>query len=275
MSVTEAADNSTPGPFAFMARVYRANLRIIVVPIALLTGVRTLVWYVGELNGRSVHGAVHTDLISEIALFKRIGADSGSAFPLTETQLHYEKELASCAIVLAVLYLAASIIEFFGVAAGALQRFALIRIYSFLSMVAAAFVIGAALLRVIVHFTLKDELFSECTTLASNQTVHFSWGIWGLHPNNPLPPDQVDSWCAKAWSQDSWSDILILAGEILFMGFLTLIVFSYARQAHREFVAPDESSASCDGFSVPSTRPAASVLRRPPFPWLKRVFRAS
>ncbi|KAI0061081.1 hypothetical protein BV25DRAFT_1826922 [Artomyces pyxidatus] len=208
------ASRDNPPPYAFVTRVYRSSLRPVVVPIALITGIWTLVWYIG--------------------LFKEIKTDDDN----------HEKKLATFAIALGALYLAAALIEFFGVAAGATQRFALIRIYSFLSVVAAVLVIGAGLVRVIVHFMLKGELISECTTLASNKKVDFTWGIWGPHLDKALSPDQASTWCNNAWSHDSWSEIISLIVEILLMAFLTLLAFSYAHQSQQDFVAPQRLPAA-------------------------------
>ncbi|KAI0041256.1 hypothetical protein FA95DRAFT_713098 [Auriscalpium vulgare] len=192
--------NDHPPAYGLVTSVYRSSLRPIILPLALFTGIWSLVWAIG--------------------LFKEIGTDNSQ----------HEKKLATFAIALGAMYSAVAVIEFFGTAAAGFQRYALIRIYSFLSVAAAILVIGAGLLRVIVHFMLKNDLITECTQLATNQTVDFRWGIWGPHIDHTLTASEAASWCKDAWNHDSLSEIVSLIVTIVFAALITLLAFSYAHQ---------------------------------------------
>ncbi|TFY73229.1 hypothetical protein EWM64_g10783, partial [Hericium alpestre] len=190
-----------PSPrYALAARVYRSNLRPIVLILALLSGIWTLVWSIG--------------------LFKEINTDRTEHVP----------KLANFAIALGAIYMAAAVIEFFGVAAAGLQNLRLIRTYAILSLVSAVLVIGAAFVRVITHFVLKNDLLSECQDLLTNHTVDFRWGIWGPHESRQLQPDEAASWCKDAWNHDSASEIISLLIEIVAMGLFAAIAWAYYRQ---------------------------------------------
>lgn len=88
------------------------------------------------------------------------------------------------------------------------KRLALIRIFSFLSVVVTVIVISTGLLRTIIHFMLKvcmchrrgsfrltiaikNELISECTALALGRDYVTVWGVWGSNPGDNLSPGEA------------------------------------------------------------------------------------
>jgi hypothetical protein len=107
----------------------------------------------------------------------QIGVVSHSSLPFDAVPLcfclpEHQKRLATFAIVLGSLYMGAFVIFVFGIAAAATvcpslkngrllrslrsqKRLALIRIFSFLSVVVAVIVVASGLIRTIVHFMLK------------------------------------------------------------------------------------------------------------------------
>ncbi|KAI9464045.1 hypothetical protein BJY52DRAFT_882953 [Lactarius psammicola] len=196
--MNNAADH--PIPYAYVSRMTKKSLRSAVFPIAVL-------------------GAIWT-LIYAIQVFQQLSTD----------QAQHEKRLATFAITLGSLYAGTTAIFVFGIVAAATRRLALIRVFSFLAIVAAVIVIASAVLRTIVHFMLKDELISECTTLAQGTDVVFRWGIWTADPTDSLTPDEAAKFCKKAWNHDSFSEIAWLIGEIALMSLFAIIAFSYAQQ---------------------------------------------
>ncbi|KAI9464046.1 hypothetical protein BJY52DRAFT_1184444 [Lactarius psammicola] len=132
----------------------------------------------------------------------------------------------SLRIVLGSLYAGTTAIFVFGIVAATTKRLALIRIFAFLAVVATTIVIAAGLLRTIVHFMLKDDLISECTTLAQGTDVVFRWGIWTADPRDNLSPDEA----TKSWNRDSFSEIVWLIGEIVVMTSFAVLAVSYAQQ---------------------------------------------
>ncbi|KAI0267352.1 hypothetical protein BC834DRAFT_968866 [Gloeopeniophorella convolvens] len=205
-----------PPAYAYVSRVTTSSLRSVVIPFAVLGAIWSLVGECGEPHGEhAVDG-----LRDQISLFQELKTDRDQ----------HEKRLATFAIVLGSLYAGATAIFVFGVVAGATKRLALIRIFSFLMVVATVIVIAAGLLRTIIHFMLKDALITECTALAQGHDVVFRWGIWEVNPKDNLTPEEANSFCKSAWKRDSVSEIFWLLGVIIMMGLFTLVAFAYAQQ---------------------------------------------
>ncbi|KAH9000561.1 hypothetical protein EDB86DRAFT_2904617 [Lactarius hatsudake] len=196
--MSDAADH--PAPYAYVNRVTKQSLRSAVLPLATL-------------------GAIWT-LISAISLFQELSTD----------RAQHEKRLATFAIVLGSLYAGTCAIFIFGIVAAVTRRLALIRIFSFLAILATVIVIAAGLLRTIIHFMLKHDLIFECTELAQGANVVFRWGIWSADPRDNLKPDEAAKFCNSAWNHDSFSEIAWLIGEIALMSLFSVIAFSYAQQ---------------------------------------------
>ncbi|THH17979.1 hypothetical protein EW146_g2924 [Bondarzewia mesenterica] len=158
--------------------------------------------------------------IRGMKMFFNAGTDKHEGYP----------KIATYAIVLGAMYIAVAIIEFFGVAAAGLQRLALARMYAFLSVLSALIVVVAGFVQVVVHFVMKSELISECTTLTTGENVDFSWGLFGPRAHDTLTGDEANNWCTDAWNHDSWSDIVTLIIAIIVMGIFASVAFSYYHQ---------------------------------------------
>jgi hypothetical protein len=183
-----------------MSRVTKQSLRSAVFPLA-------------------IAGAAWS-LASTITLFQELGIDRGQ----------HETRLATFAIVLGSLYAGTTAIFIFGIVAAATKRLALIRIFSVLAIVATVVIIAAGLLRTIVHFMLKNDLITECTTLAQGNDVVFRWGIWSVDPSKNLTASEAASFCKNAWNHDSFSEIVWLIAEIILMSLFAVVAWSYAQQ---------------------------------------------
>jgi hypothetical protein len=217
-----AADH--PAPYGYVSRMTKKSLRSAVIPLAL-------------------SGAAFT-LASAISLFQELGTDRGQ----------HQKRLATFAIVLGSLYMGAFVIFVFGIAAAATKRLALIRIFSFLSVVVAVIVVASGLIRTIVHFMLKSDLIAECTTVAQGGNVDFRWGIWNDDSGDHLTAQEAANFCKDAWNHDSFAEIVWLIGEIILMTLFAVISFSYAQQetaiaegAKRERLPPSYNPAYTAG----------------------------
>ncbi|KAL0949997.1 hypothetical protein HGRIS_010006 [Hohenbuehelia grisea] len=122
------------------------------------------------------------------------------------------------------------ICEVFGLVAAVTRRLVLIRIYALLSAVAALTVFASSLLRVIIHFTEKNDLISECTTLSTGDEIIYRFGLFGPIRSERLSPGQADAWCRRAWDRDSWAEIVSLL-ITLFLGVMfSIVAFAYYRQ---------------------------------------------
>ncbi|KAF9015767.1 hypothetical protein BDZ89DRAFT_1076201 [Hymenopellis radicata] len=92
------------------------------------------------------------------------------------------KSLVTFAIVMGALHMGVFVCELFGVVAAA---------YAFLSGFTALVVVAVGLVRVVVHFTLK-----ECTDFTTNSDVlYYPFGFWG--------PQDAQEWCNDSWNHDS------------------------------------------------------------------------
>jgi len=128
------------------------------------------------------------------------------------------------------MYLTVFVIEVFGLISTYMQRLALVRLFAYSTVVAALLIIGAGFIRTIVHFTLKNDLISECTLAATNQTVSFTTGIWGSSSDQQLNQTEALQWCQGAWSHDSFSEIVTLIVAIIVSVLFSYITFAYYRQ---------------------------------------------
>ncbi|KAI0319740.1 hypothetical protein OF83DRAFT_1169958 [Amylostereum chailletii] len=202
------ADN--PPPYAFVTRVYRSNLRPVVLALASISALWTLAWSVRIFSN-----------LSSIGFYKDLSVDKDENQP----------KLATLSIILGTLYIVTTVIEVFGVAAAGLQRYPLIRIYAFLTILAAFIVIAAGFIRVVTHFILKNDLIGECTQDATGQRVDFRWGIWGPRLTKTLTEAEAKDWCNDAWNHDSWSEIIALIAAIVLMSMFSFVAWSYVHQA--------------------------------------------
>ncbi|KAI1792477.1 hypothetical protein LXA43DRAFT_1006809 [Ganoderma leucocontextum] len=194
-----------PPTYRMVTRVYNNSLRPVVVVIASVFAIWCLICYTHFCpTFKATNANIHR-------------ADGQPKFAIFD-------------IVLGTIYATACAIEVFGVIAATTQRLAMVRIYAMLSLVAAVAVVGAAFLRVIIHFVYKDGLISECTQVAQGQGVTFRFGIWGPPVNEHLNAADAATFCNNAWSRDSLDEILFLIFEILCGIFFTMIAFAYYHQ---------------------------------------------
>jgi len=157
-------------------------------------------------------------LVYSISLFRELHLDKEQ----------HEKKLVTFSIVLGSLYAAVLAILIFGMVAAITTRLILVRIFSFLALAATIIVIAAGFMRTILHFMLKDSLISECTALATGKDVIFVWGVWTSNPGQDLTTAEAATYCKRAWSNDSASEIIWLIAEIIFLPVFTVVVFTYA-----------------------------------------------
>ncbi|KAL0061302.1 hypothetical protein AAF712_011879 [Marasmius tenuissimus] len=141
------------------------------------------------------------------------------------------KTLATISLVLGILYITICAIEAFGVAAASMQRLPLIRIYAMLSAVVTVLVAASGLIRVVIHFTGKDDIIAECTNVTKNRDfAYYPFGFWGPSRYQFVDENDARRWCNDAWSHDSWAEIVQLIILLIIAALWTSIAFSYYRQ---------------------------------------------
>ncbi|EKM56654.1 uncharacterized protein PHACADRAFT_253899 [Phanerochaete carnosa HHB-10118-sp] len=180
-----------------VSRMYKSNLR----PVVVVTGLISAGWTL-------------------VGAFQDINVDENHATP----------KFATLDIVLGSLYMTACVIELFGVVAAVMQTLLLVRLYTFASIVSGLVVVAAGFARTITHFTYKNDLISECTQIAQGEDVTFRFGIWGPSVQDQLSPIEAADFCKDAWSHDSFGEIISLLITIVVSGIFIAIAFAYYRQ---------------------------------------------
>ncbi|KAF8064928.1 hypothetical protein FPV67DRAFT_1500778 [Lyophyllum atratum] len=196
---TRPPPQGAPPSYAFVTRVYRRNLRPIVISTAFL----------GAIWG----------------LFSCIGWIRSYDIDRTQNVPH----IANLSIALGALYMAIFVIGVFGMYSAATQRVGLIRIYTLLACFATLIVIGSGLARVVTHFIWKNDIISECTTLTTNKRVVY-YGFWGPIEADILDPEEAAAWCRKYWDRDSWSEVVAFLILTVLASLFTMLAFAYYRQ---------------------------------------------
>ncbi|KAF9262781.1 hypothetical protein L218DRAFT_1077705 [Marasmius fiardii PR-910] len=191
-----------PPSYAFVTRYYRQSLRPVVVFTTFIAALYALFAYIGNFrNGTSVDGRT-------------------------------TPKLATFSIVLGILYIVICAIEVLGVAAAATRRLPLIKIYAWLSGLVILLVAASGLLRVVVHFTQKNDIISECSTLTEGRDfVYYPFGFFGPSQHTVINEADANRWCQNAWDHDSWAEIVSLLILLVLATLWASIAFSYYRQA--------------------------------------------
>ncbi|KAF8153313.1 hypothetical protein B0H34DRAFT_100331 [Crassisporium funariophilum] len=191
--------SGAPPSYAFVTRVYRRNLRPVVITVAFLAGIWTLFSGVGFFRNAPVYNSKDAPKLGLISY------------------------------ILGALYIGVCLIEAFGVFAAATQKLIPVRIYAYLSMLVALIVIAAGLMRTVVHFSLKDDIINTCTQFATGDTVIFT-GVFGPIDGGTLTRSQAAAWCDRAWSRDSWSEVVAFLVTSVLAAFFAVVAFAYFRQ---------------------------------------------
>ncbi|KAJ6590931.1 hypothetical protein DFH09DRAFT_190383 [Mycena vulgaris] len=187
------------GRFAFN-RVYRTNLR----PIIIALGTLSALW----------------SLLSGIGFFRSINTAKQDSVP----------KLATFAIVFGAIYMAIFVIEFVGIVASVSQRLALVRIYAYLSLVAIGLTFGGGIFQVVVHFTSKADILKECTDVADGRISATYPGFLGPSHHDFLNPGDASDWCNNAYDRSSWADIVSLLITIFLACSFSFLAWGYYRQ---------------------------------------------
>lgn len=164
-------------------------------------------------------------------------------------------------IALGTLYLTVGFIEVFGFLAAMKSNIKLVRIYTFLSILAALIVLAAESVRFSVYFTHKKKLIDDCTTDATGATVAVYSGFWsGRHSVDTLSPAEAANYCKDSWNRSVWSSIAWLIIASVLGWFFVSIAFSY----YYQLLSPQPVLAPSQAFQLRSYNPQGGYNYPPP-----------
>ncbi|KAF8177662.1 hypothetical protein BJ912DRAFT_930248 [Pholiota molesta] len=189
-----------PPSYAFVTRMYRSNLR----PVVLIAAFFAALW----------------TLFSGIGFFRNASIYSEN----DKTKLHL------FSIILGALTFGVMAIEIFGLYAAGTQKVALVRAYAYLSALVFLIVVAIGLIRTVIHFSSKSDLISICAQFATGQTLVYTGFFGPVHETDTLTPDEAQSWCQAQWDRSSWSEVVSFLITSVLAAFFVAIAFSYLRQ---------------------------------------------
>lgn len=90
----------------------------------------------------------------------------------------------------------------------------LVRIYAYLTAVAALIVLGVEILDLVLQFTFKGLLIQNCVNIISGQNVTVTTFVNGSRVTRPLTSSEIQDDCNSAWNNGVYQDIawLLVAG---------------------------------------------------------------
>ncbi|KAF5325475.1 hypothetical protein D9619_010065 [Psilocybe cf. subviscida] len=188
-----------PPSYAFVTRVYRKNLRPIVITFAFLAGLWALFSGIGFFRNANIYGRNDQ---TKLQLFN---------------------------IIIGALYMVVLGIELFGLYASTTQKAPMVRIFAWLSLLVVLVIAAVGLIRSVIHFTLKSSILDTCTSANTGDTVFFT-SFWGPISGGTLSQQDARDWCNRAYDRDSWSEILGLLTTTGIAAFFASVNFAFFRQ---------------------------------------------
>jgi len=201
-SQTRPPPPSGQPPRYVFARYFRANLRPVIIGIGIAATIYALLW-----GGSS---------------FSNISSDKSQNL----------SQLVPFDIALGTIYLVVALIELYGIWSAIRQSLPLVRIYAILSLLAAAMVFGAEIVRLVVHFKFKNDMITQCIQAAQtgDGERNNDFGLFGNHRAHDLSSDEATDFCNDAWSHNTFSDIAWLILSLICSLVFSSLAFSYYRQ---------------------------------------------
>jgi len=160
------------------------------------------------------------------SLFSAIGNFRSISIDRNEQQ----SKLATFSLIMGILLIVVFAFEAFGIVATMTQRHQLVRIYAMLSFVTVLIATGGGLLEVIIHFTMKNNIISECEQLIQGDQVFYPFGFLGPVGHTFVNQQDSTEWCTNEWNHDSWANIVELLILITLSTIFSLFSFAYYRQ---------------------------------------------
>jgi len=137
--------------------------------------------------------------------------------------------LAVIAIILGAVYAFIAVVECFGIWVGVTRKIKPARIFAWLTAVVFILVVAAGLAKVIIHYTLKNQIIDACVSSVDGGTYVFS-GFWGPITSGTIDRASAEAWCNRSWNRGSWSEIIAFLCIAFLAAMFASISFGFYRQ---------------------------------------------
>jgi len=125
------------------------------------------------------------------------------------------------------LYMGVLVIELFGIFSASKQRVGYVRLYCYLSLLAALLVMTAEMMRVVSHFKYKQTVIKNCIDVVTSTSGTCSGPFC---QDTPLSSQDGTDWCNDQWSNNSFGDIAWFLVASLFALFFNSVAWAYLHQ---------------------------------------------
>ncbi|KAF8731537.1 hypothetical protein AX14_004737 [Amanita brunnescens Koide BX004] len=132
-------------------------------------------------------------------------------------------------LVLGAIYMGIFGIELYGLLSSLANRISLVRIYAYLSVIAALATVAAGLLDIVVHFTLKQQIISICAQLVNGDELVY-YGFFGPIYHTLIQGQEATQYCTDSWNHDSWATIIVFLITAFLAVIFSSIAFGYLHQ---------------------------------------------
>jgi len=120
-------------------------------------------------------------------------------------------------------------IEAFGIFAVSTRKLPAVRIYAYLSILAAILVATSYILQVAIHFDFKNDIINVCTNANTGDHVFFT-GLFGPVDGGIVTPLEAQNWCNQEYNHASISSVVALLFVTAVAAIFALFVLAYLRQ---------------------------------------------
>jgi len=142
-----------------------------------------------------------------------------------------QSKLSTVSLVLGILFISVFAFQAFGIVATITQRLQRVRIYAFLSFATVLILTGGGILDVVVLYTMKSNIISECEQLLNGDNlVFYPFGFFGPVSHSVVNQQEATEWCTDQWNHDSWAGIIALLLWIFVSAAFSVFSYAYYRQ---------------------------------------------
>jgi len=150
---------------------------------------------------------------------------------------NHESKLGIFYIVMGCIGMVIVAIEAFGIFAVSSRKVPAVRIYAYLSILAALLIATSYILQVAIHFGFKNDIINVCTNANTGDHIFFM-GLFGPVDGGLVTPSEAQDWCNQEYSHASISTVVALLFVTAIAAIFALFVFAYLRQLSDSTTSP-------------------------------------